>query len=174
MSARCDECGAPSAAGATRCARCGAALPEETPTLRYDHPTCLRGWSTLQRATVAYAVAQVALALLGNAPHRGTRLVTLIPFVAVPLWMARARAGAWLSPWAALLSAGTLLALVFLRIGAVAQGGLQALTLGTSTAWVAATGFAAWQVRDGARRGSVAARPFGADGHDTPATRPVD
>lgn len=174
MSARCDECGAPSSADATRCARCGAALTEEAPTLRYDHPACLRGWSMLQRATVAYAVAQVALAPLGSAPQRGARLVMLIPFVAVPLWMARARAGAWLSPWAALLCAGTLLALVFVLIGGVAPGAVQALTLGTSTAWVAATVFAAWQVRDGARRGSVTAAASGPPGHDTPTTRPVD
>lgn len=174
MSARCDECGAPSTAGSTRCARCGAALTEESPTLRYDHPDCLRGWSVLQRATVAYAVAQLALALVGSAPQRGTRLVMLIPFVALPLWMARARAGAWLSPWAAFLCAGTLLALAFLFIGGVAPGALQALTLTTSTAWVAATVFAAWRVRDGARRGSVTAAASAPPRHDTPSTRPVD
>lgn len=174
MSVRCDECGAPWTSGASRCARCGAARPDEAPTLRYDHPDCLRGWSLLERATGVYAAAQVALAAIGHDPHRGARLVTLVPFVALPLWMARARAGAWLSPWAALLCAGTLLALVFLRTGAVTPSGVQALTLGTSTAWVAATMFAAWRVRDGARRGAVAADASSPPGHDTPATRPVD
>jgi hypothetical protein len=174
MSARCDECGGPSVTDATRCARCGATMPGEAPTLRYDHPDCLQGWSVLQRATVAYAVAQVVLAPLGSAPQRGARLVMLVPFVAVPLWLARARAGAWLSPWAALLCAGTLLALSFLLVGAVAPGGVQALTLGTSLAWVAVTVYAAWQVRDGARRGAFAAAASAPPGHDTPATRPVD
>jgi hypothetical protein len=174
MSARCDECGAPSVTGTPRCARCGAALPDEAPTLRFDHPDCLQGWSVLKRATVAYAVAQVVLAPLGSAPQRGARLVMLVPFVVVPLWLARVRAGAWLSPWAALLCAGTLLALTFLFVGAVAPGGAQALSLGTSTAWVLATVYAAWRVRDGARRGAVAAAASAPPGHDTPATRPVD
>jgi predicted lipid-binding transport protein (Tim44 family) len=98
----------------------------------------------------------------------------LIPFGAAPLWMARARAGAWLSPWAALLCAGTLLALAFLFIGGVAPGAAQALTLGTSMAWVGATVIAAWRVRDGARRGSVTAAASTPAGHDTPATRLVD
>ncbi|MFO0625358.1 MAG: hypothetical protein U0325_07025 [Polyangiales bacterium] len=174
MSARCDECGAPSSTGAVRCARCGADMPEEAPTLRYDHPACLRGWTVLRRATVAYAVAQLALAALGDAPHRGTRLVTLIPFVAVPLGLARARAGAWLSPWAALMCAGTLLALGLLLTGAVATSGLQALTLGTSVAWVTAAVYAAWQVRDGALRGAATAAASSRAGHDTPTKRPVD
>lgn len=174
MSVRCDECGAPSTVGATRCARCGAAVTGEAPPLRYDHPDCLRGWSLLHRATVAYAAAQVALAPFSAAPQRGARLVMLIPFVAAPLWMARSRAGAWLSPWAALLCAGTLVALGFMLLGGTAPAPVQAMTLGTSTAWVAATALAAWRVREGARRGSVAAAASAPRGHDTPATRPVD
>lgn len=174
MSARCDECGAPSTAGARRCARCGATLPEEAPARRYDHPDSLRGWALLQRATVAYAVAQVALAPFGTAPQRGARLLWLIPFVAVPLGMARARAGAWLTPWAALLCAVTLLALVFLLLGGATTGAVQGLTLGSSAAWATATVVAAWRVRDGARRGAVTADASAPPGHDTPATRPVD
>lgn len=151
MSARCDECGDATSEGARRCARCGAprVAPPEAP--RYDGVEALAGWRLLQRATLAYAAAQLALTASGDA-RSAARLAVLLPAVAAPLWLARVRAGGWLAPWAALIGAGTLVGAGFLLTGVVPWGRAQGAALACSFAWSLATGAAAWRVRRGASR----------------------
>lgn len=148
MSARCDECGAPRPDGQRPCPSCGTPAPAAPPVRTWDAPEALAGWTLLQRATVAYAVAQLGLVAFGG-PRAALRLAMLVPFVGLPLWLARTRNGVWLRRWAVFLGVATVTTLGLMLVGQIPTGPAQAATAACSLAWSAATARAAWRVHRG-------------------------
>lgn len=159
----CDECGAPWATGADRCARCGArrdAGPTQPAVV--EGPAVERGWATLARLTVGFVMLQQVAqwAAVAHGPVTawgvGRALVTL----AASLWAWRRiarRDGAALVLWSWVMAASV--AVMALTYAATERWApLRGFDLGlTAFAWatVAVYTVALWRLRRVVLAGAV-------------------
>lgn len=133
--ALCDECGAPRAAGAAACGRCGAAFTGTVKTAAVGDPArAARAWGLATRATGVFVVAGQATQWMSIAHHGATAwslgraAVTLAVGLFVGWQLAR-RSEAALVVWTWVMNASV---------------AVMALTFAATLRWAPLRGFDLW------------------------------
>jgi hypothetical protein len=134
--ALCDDCGAPRAPGASRCARCGAdfTVPLKPGRAATDPARLNRAWAFAARATAAFMLAAQLTQWLSIAHHGATAwslgraAVTLA--VGTFVWRRlRARSEATLAVWPWMM---------------IASAAVMALTFAATERWLPLRGYDRW------------------------------